>query len=449
MSRRFPLFLKKRGRRRTGSPVLARVGESLYHAMFVAMGAIGIWWTLTDVLLPEWRLAAEAEGFRKTQARVSGARVVTRPGLAEPEYCPELELEIASAEGEPVRVWTRHGVGRDTPSRLEAESALERYALGETRVCWVDPNNPQRVLLSVRKRWWPWLVLSIPASLLIAGAFGLVRTLVSSRSSPERRSALITQGLDLSQLEAGAPRPTVASGLPPVESLDESPGVRRAYRLPMDSSDGWRIAGMATLCLVWNLLVALFAYQLASEYLSVGWRIALAGLVGAPLAWVGARLMLPVWREAPGVSGADATRIELDGFPLRVGERMGATLMQSGPMRVRSLTVWLVCEEIATYRQGTDARTAVAEVSRDALLGERRFEIDLEEPWSRDFTIELPSGSTPSFVSPNNEVRWSLEVRVEPFNRNDVRRRFPLVVYPALAGVAAVETTPARDPVVA
>lgn len=430
MPRRIPLLLKKRGRRRTGSPALARLGHGLYHAMFVAAGLIGLWWSLYDVLLPEWRLAQQSLGFVRTECVVRGERVAPRPGLAEDEYCPELEVEFTTEAGIPVRVWTRFGVGRDTPSRDEAKAALLRYQIGEARPCWYDPSKPERVMLSVRRRWWPWLVLSIPLSLVILGGLGLANTVVSSQSSAERRSVLLARGANLPRLETTALRPTTASGLPPLEADDESPGTERTHRLAADGAEGWRVAGMATLCLVWNVLVALFAYQIGVGYLSAGVRIGVAALLAGPLALIGWRMTLSTWRDARGGSGG-TTRVEIDQHPILLGRSVTATLVQSGPLRLRSLEVALVCEEIATFRQGTDTRTAMAEVSRRPLLSKRRVEVGPDEPVSYDFEVSAPVEGPHSFLSPNNEVRWSLEVLITTPGRDNVKRRFPLCFYPA------------------
>lgn len=429
MPRRIPLLLKKRGRRRSGSPALARVGHALYHAMFVVGGLIGMWWSLTDVLLPEWRLADQSMGFERTECLVRGERVATRPGLAEDEYCPELEVEFTIDGGETIRAWTRFGVGRDTPSHDEAQAALSRYEVGEERPCWYDPADPRRVLLSVRHRWWPWLVLSIPISLVVLGGMGLASTLVSSQSSAERRSALLARGANLPRLDTAALRPTAACGLPPLEADDVSPGTERSHRLAADGAEGWRVAGMATLCLVWNVLVALFAYQIGVGYLSSGIRIGVAALLAGPLAIIGWRMTLSTWRDARGGSGG-TTRVEIDEHPLVLGHSAEATLVLSGPLRLRSLEVALVCEESATFRQGTDTRTASVEVFRRSLLSKRRVEVGSVEPLRFDFEVVAPAEGPHSFLSPNNEVRWSLEVMISTPGREDDRRRFPLCFYP-------------------
>ena len=83
---RFPLFLKKRGGRRTGSRALARAGEALYQSMFVVVGLVGAWWLVTDVIVPDWRLASKFGRYERAECTVLDTRVVTRPGLAQAEF---------------------------------------------------------------------------------------------------------------------------------------------------------------------------------------------------------------------------------------------------------------------------------------------------------------------------------------------------------------------------
>lgn len=427
---RFPLLLKKRGRRRTGSPRWAQAGEILYQSMFVLAGVIGCWWLLSGVLIPESRLAQEAKRFKKTDCRVSDMRVVNRPGLAEHQFCAELRVEFETEAGDAISVWTRHGVGVDVPSSQEAVAALDRYEIDQELPCWYDPQAPQRVLLSRGRRWWPWLVLSIPVSLVIAGTLGVTRALLSSRSSPERRAALRRRVSGTPQAEGESNHPSPSSGLPAADRINDSPGVRLAHRLPMDGAEGWRVLGMAAICVLWNTLAALFVYHLASSALSIGGRVGIALLSIAPLVTTGVWLTYSLWRDAKSVGGAGSTRLELDHHPLKPGELCRGVLMQSGQMRARALTVSLVCEEEATFRQGTDTRTATAEVYRELLHRERLIEVRPGEPFECDFEFVLPNDAPASFVSPHNQVKWSLEVAVGPPRRPETLRRYQVCVYP-------------------
>ena len=428
---RFPLFLKKRGGRRTGSRALARAGEALYQSMFVVVGLVGAWWLVTDVIVPDWRLASKFGRYERAECTVLDTRVVTRPGLAQAEFCPELLIGFETNDGAESRVWTRHGVGRDVPSQREARGVLDQFEVGEERSCWYDPQDPSQATLSTGRRYLPWLVLSIPISLVVAGVVGLTKSFADTQTSLERRSDKMLASGGLKWLGDAASRESLASALPDADRVNDSPGVRLAYRLPMDGAESWRVFGMATLCVMWNLLAGVLAYQLAAAgSWSIGLRLALVLLVVATLAAMGAWLVHTLWRDARSVGGAGVTQAELSQHPLRPGDRCRGVLFQSGYLRVRSLTVSLVCEEIATYRQGTDARTATVETRRELLHQARFVKSALGKPYECEFEVALPPDAPHSFVSPHNEVRWSLEVAVGSPGWPNILRRYRLCVYP-------------------
>ena len=445
MSFRFPLLLKKRGGRRTGSQRWARAGELLYQLMFVIVGLVFIWWVLYDTLIPEWRLMQSAAKFEKTTCTIVGHRVAERPGLTGREYCPELQIEFEiEPRGRKVVAWTRHGVGRDGPSIREARAYLNQYKIGDERDCWFDPKqptNPERVLISVTGSWIPYIVLAIPGSLVIAGLVGFARALVGTRSSPEHRSSLIHQGVDLRMLEIRPSKPTVASALPSSESINDSPGTKLAFRLPMDDTEGWRVIGMAIVCGMWNLLAGLFVYQWAANYFSVGGRIGLSLLAVIPLAATSAWLLHKFWQDAGTVGGVGVTRVELSKHPLRPGMQCDGILLQAGRLKSRGLSINLICEEIAIYRNGTDTRIANAEVFREALLQEKGVSVSSSEPLQREINFQIPESGPVSFASPHNEVRWAIEVVVGHKRRPEVRRIFPICVYPIAWPSADYATT--------
>ena len=188
------------------------------------------------------------------------------------------------------------------------------------------------MLLSVRRRWWPWLILSVPVSLVAAGSVGVAMTLLSTQSSPERRSSLQRR-----VARAAGGRDTGNTprefALPPTEGVNDSPGVRLAFRLPMDGAEGWRVLGMAIACALWNALAAVFVFQLTGGVLSVGGRIGISALAIAPLAATGAWLTYSLLRDARTSGGIGVTRIEIDKHPLRPGDRCEAALIRPGDAR--------------------------------------------------------------------------------------------------------------------
>ena len=127
------------------------------------------------------------------------------------------------------------------------------------------------------------------------------------------------------------------------------------------------------------------------------------------------------------------------------GGRYEAFLSQTGRLHVRWFQVQLVCEEQATYQQGTDTRTAAAIVHRETVFSERKFDIP-PGGGVRDAFHRASSRPTAmhSFAAAHNAVSWMLVVRGRMARWPEFERRFPLYVYPRGRGkaVAADHATP-------
>ena len=340
MRSRFPLLLKKRGRRRTGSPLWAMSGELLYHGVFVAVGVIASAWHTMNVLAP----------------------------------------------------------------RLQAG----------------EPLGP-----------WPWLVLLIPLSLVVIGAFGLARGLLKTGVSIERRHTVAQQAGRFDPFATGRISVAIATALPPTHDVDDSPGVKHRYRLPIEGGANWRLVGMTIMCAAWNALVGFFLIGVVTDHLTnprPNWALT---IVVTPLACAGGWLAYSLLRDAWAASGVGVTQVEIANHPLILGQTSGGVVFQAGQFRARSLNVALVCDEIATFCEGTDTRTSTEEVYRQTLVAERRFRVETDRSYERPFTFTVPTDAMHSFVSPHNEVRWSIEVRATPMRWPKFARRFRLCVYPA------------------
>ena len=69
-----------------------------------------------------------------------------------------------------------------------------------------------------------------------------------------------------------------------------------------------------------------------------------------------------------------------------------------------------MCEEAATYRQGTNTRTETRQVFRQELFRREDFEIEAGCPSRRSSTSTVPAGAMHSFKADHNEINWTLVV---------------------------------------
>lgn len=446
MRSRFRLWLKKRGGRRTGTQRAALSGELLYHSVFVVVGAVALWLHVANVLLPSARSREDTASFREAQCEIvsrridiqrvytgyrfslSEGRVVRESHL---EYRPECHVQLLVDERPAPPVWAP--AGGLTPSERAAESALARFQAGQTYQCWVDLDDPQQIVLARPRLWWPWLVTLIPLSLIVLGVVGGARSVLRVGVSRERRQSVAQRARGWESLLTPT-SPTAGAALPDLGAVIDSPGVRLPYRLPTVGDSPWRVAGMAAICVAWNLLVGFFLIGLVMDHLSgePNWTLT---VVVAPLALTGVYLAAALVRDARTATGVGVTHVEVSDHPLLPGRTYRGVVIQAGQFLARSLTVSLVCEEEATYLQGTNTRTSTELVYRDAVLRERRLEVTAGKACEEEFSFTIPAGAMHSFSSPHNEVRWALEVRGTPVRWPEFRRRFMMCVYPTALSV--------------
>ena len=436
--------MKKRGDRRTGVALVGHWSELLLSLVLVVVGGTMLTLHVKNVLIPELHYARDIRGFEPARCRIVTTRIEYRTSpIGAPKYVLDvLASRIEDGEELPP-VWMERGAADFSPSRSDAEILSQRYAPGSLQACWYDPNDPQRLVMGRRYSWWPWPVALIPASLLAVGIWGVVASLMQVSTSAERRSMVAVKALRLDPLREG--EAGLSSTLPAYENEVEIPGTRFAHRLPLADSGAWRMAGLFFACAVWNTLLAYFLYEMSlrqvaddSDWLALG-LVVILGLVGV---WLAFQLVRELWERR----GIGMTQLEVTESPLYVGGEFEGYLMQQGQMRLQSLVLRLVMEEVASYQQGTNAQTAVERVYEQEIRRWRGLEVAYGLPFEADFSFVIPATAMHSFRAPHNEVRWYLEVAGTTQRQQDILRRFPLGVLPAGAVAAAEVEAPTLAP---
>jgi hypothetical protein len=187
------------------------------------------------------------------------------------------------------------------------------------------------------------------------------------------------------------------------------------------------------LALVLTAITSVLAVIAAGEHLSgrPDWFLTLfvAGLIvlDAWATWLFLRLLWQNTRIGP-------TFVEISHHPLRPGEEYAIFLSQHGRISLDSLRMSLVCEEEATYRQGTDIRTESQPVHEQLVFSRARVRIDPAVPFELQVRLRVPAHAMHSFQSGHNAVRWKLVVKAEPERWPMFLRSFPVLVHPASNG---------------
>ena len=140
-------------------------------------------------------------------------------------------------------------------------------------------------------------------------------------------------------------------------------------------------------------------------------------------------------RQLLVATGIGPTLMEISDHPFRPGGQYRLFLSQSGRLAIKALRVSLVCEEAATYRQGTNTRTESQAVYRQELFCRKEFRIESGLPLETELELNVPEGAMHSFKAGHNEINWILAVEGDVANWPRYRRSFPVIVRPANGSV--------------
>jgi hypothetical protein len=246
------------------------------------------------------------------------------------------------------------------------------------------------------------------------------------------------------------PRPKNYPTVPPYDGLTNSPGIELAFRLPPAESPGWQLLAMTIFTLLWNGVACVLLVWATRSHVArqPEWFLTIFMLPFLAVSfWSIRHLLRLIWIH----TGMGLTTLEISDHPLIPGRQYQVVLAQHGHIEVKLLEVWLVCEEEATYRQGTDIRTEVRQVRREQLASHTNFRIEPVAPFQTVIEAPIPADAMHSFHSPHNTVSWKLLVRGEVAHWPPFERGFPVVVFPGEATLrvevsAAVARNAQRPP---
>jgi hypothetical protein len=396
--------------------------------------------------------------FEPAECEILGKRLVESDGDDGTTYGVELHFRY-DAGG---RLHERKGydvLGGTSSGRRGKEAILDRYEVGQTATCWFDPEEPSYAVID-RSLSWIYLLAFIPLIFVVIGGSGLWAAL---RGDPDPTVTVLPTALNAASdvlrfANSGAERPLppeafgagaghfsassaalgnlagrtsglAAEWLPKIPVL---PGQVCPYRLTQDGSRLGAWIAILFVAAFWNGIVSVFVSEAISSWRDGSPEIFLSlfvipfVLVGLFLIWAAVSNFL-VWL------GIGETRLELDSWPLTLGKTHGFRFAQQGRMFLEELKVDLVCQEKATYGQGTDSVTKTHELHRQTLLDLRGVSIDHWRAFESSGKFELPEAAMHSFKAGHNEIDWALEVNGSVARWPDFKTRFPLLVMPGEA----------------
>ena len=169
--------------------------------------------------------------------------------------------------------------------------------------------------------------------------------------------------------------------------------------------------------LVWNGLLVPFVFSSPGMLPCLSLHLG----AGALFTWAWARPVLQRLRLGDTVA-------ELSVEKASPGETLRIKVVQAGSGPIDLLSVAVVCEEVATYMEGTDTRTERHEAERIEVGSIEFARVAPSRPLVIRGTCQLPPGAMGSFSAPHNSIDWFVRVDIKAPATPDREERFEFVV---------------------
>jgi hypothetical protein len=276
-----------------------------------------------------------------------------------------------------------------------------------------------------------WLAIIVLSSLISIGIGGLVWTMLRVSTSAERRSALAQKAADLKPDTVALPPARDYPTVPRNENLVNSPGTHLKYRLPQLSKPTYGLLALLLFSLMWNGLLAVFVVVVTNSFFKgePAWLLLVLTFL---LAAVAARITQNFLHAAKMLICEGSTSVEISDLPLYPAQRYDVSLVQSGRFPLNAVRLLLVCEENATYREGTNVRFETQRVLEQLVLEEESIINSGDDDYVQQAEMILPENAMHSFRAASNNIQWKLIVQGSVVDGRMFEREFPVVVYPQL-----------------
>jgi len=296
-------------------------------------------------------------------------------------------------------------------------TAVEDLRQRPTRVCWVDPADPESAVLERETGSIAWFGLIFGA--VFAGFPLLIMVfMLRSAATTRRRAAL------------GEQDPLTAQARPRLQtSAVVAAPTDGPTRLAARGSKAGGAIALGIFALIWNGISWLIFLETSDSVARIFIGVFL--LIGAGLALGFLHQFLSLFNPVP--------EFELERGLLRPGSATDLRWTWHGNMRrIVKLEIFLIAREEADYRRGTTTST-----DRHELVRELLYESIEAEPVGQA-RLRIPATALPSLQASNNRIIWAILVKGDIPRFPDVDREFALTVLPPANAAVTVEA-PAPD----
>ena len=262
--------------------------------------------------------------------------------------------------------------------------------------------------------------------LITVGSYFIISLLWKVGVSKERRGAFVNRANEIDLLNDFRRR---REDLPTVPIEPPLQGDVLPFRLRCSQQNLWSLVASATMSIALVVIASILLPTAIATDDPRSFAFVFLPIICIAAIW----FLYRFFRQLLKLTGIGPSSIELSQYPLFPNSTCRMRLFQPGRIRLRVLTVWLICQEEATYDQGTDIRTERKDVFKQRLFRKRAIDVKPDQPFVIDFDLEIPEDAFHSFRSANNRIQWKIIVQAEAKKWPTLSRTFRLSVYPRIA----------------
>ncbi|MBQ9373144.1 MAG: hypothetical protein IJU03_13280 [Thermoguttaceae bacterium] len=389
----------------------------------IALGvvcALGI--VILVIHLATWGAQARREAKFDVPTRCVVERVVARARKTENglRFRPEITIRYeVNGESFTTTTYDRLTLTDDQGFELDeraAIDALEPFDEGRVVVGWSQPDDPTQIVLVKRSTIWGWIFLIIPTLLILSGGSLLISRLYDRLFSEEAKANAKRRETAYPSLPIGGRK-----------RVERTNGIY--YRLVPDAKSTFSFGAAAFGAIVWNVASwSLFLYVLYRAD-SFNDRLC-AWIFFAVFCGVGLVFALRLMDQYRIARLVGSISLEVSAFPILPGRKVKLNLPLRGRIQAKRLDVFLKCEEIARFSQGTNTIVHRREVYSKSIFTKFGVDVPAKSSEVERFTALAPVGAMHSFSSEHNEIVWKFVARLEFADGGTFSRDFEITVMP-------------------
>lgn len=356
-----------------------------------AIAGLGI---LLFVIAPQWTKYSDAKGWKETPAKVIWSRVKSHSDDDGTTYSVDIFYSY-SFEGRDYKSNTVGLMSGSSSGRSSKQEKVKEHPPGKAITCYVNPEKPWQSLLERELGWWALFAL-FPLPFIAVGLGGLWWTF------KKRSKAKATSNSDNKLGRRSSSIRHSATG------SDKFHSSARKEFSPGGSRIKW-VFGSIFIALFWNGITSVFVWQAVQSWIKGNGEWFLTIFI-TPFVLIGIGLILHIFYRLFALFNP-SPKLSLTPGEITLGQSAKLKWnVSSGAQRINHFAIYLVGEEEAEYRRGTDTVKVSSIFYEQALIDTQ----DPRKSSTGSTKIELSPDAAnimPSWKSHNNRIKWSLQVK--------------------------------------